>query len=37
MVKSIFNRKKTFFTMKLNLRKKLAMCYIWGIAFCSNQ
>jgi hypothetical protein len=26
-----------FFTMKLNLRKKLAKCCIWSIALYSNQ
>jgi hypothetical protein len=32
--KAAFNRKKTLFTSKLGLelRKKLATCYIWSIA-----
>ena len=35
MAKRELNRKKAFFTGKLdlNLRKKLAKCYIWRIAF----
>jgi hypothetical protein len=32
MAKAAFNRKKTFFTSKLLLRKKLVKCYIWSIA-----
>jgi hypothetical protein len=34
MTKLPFNKKKTFFTNKLNLnlRKKLVKCYIWRIA-----
>ena len=33
MAKAALNRKKAFFTSKLdlNLRKKLVKCYIWGI------
>ena len=33
MGKATFNKKKTFFTSKLdvNLRKKLVKCYIWSI------
>jgi hypothetical protein len=30
--KAAFNKKKTLFTSKLNLRKKLVKCYIWSIA-----
>jgi len=35
MVKAAFDKKKTLFTSKLelNLRKKLAKCYIWSMAF----
>jgi hypothetical protein len=35
MAKAAFNKKKTLFASKLdlNLRKKLAKCYIWSIAF----
>jgi hypothetical protein len=34
MAKAAFNKKKIFFTSKLdlNLRKKLVKCYIWSIA-----
>jgi hypothetical protein len=34
MAKRTFNKKKTFFTSKLDLelRKKLVKCYIWSIA-----
>jgi hypothetical protein len=34
MAKAAFNKQKTLFTSKsdLNLRKKLAKCYIWIIA-----
>jgi hypothetical protein len=34
MAKAAFNKKKNFFTSKLelNLRKKLVKCYIWNIA-----
>jgi hypothetical protein len=34
MAKSAFNKKKTFFTKKLdlNLRKKPVKCYIWSMA-----
>jgi hypothetical protein len=34
MEKAAFNRKKTFFTNKLdlNLRKKLVKCYVWSTA-----
>jgi hypothetical protein len=34
MAKAAFNRKKTLFPSKLDLelRKKLAKCYIWSIA-----
>jgi hypothetical protein len=34
MAKAAFNRKKTLFTSKLDLklRKKLVKCYIWSIA-----
>jgi hypothetical protein len=34
MAKTAFDKKKTFFTSKLdlNLRKKLVKCYIWSIA-----
>ena len=36
MAQAAFNRKKTFFTSKLDLslRKKLVKCYIWSIALC---
>ena len=32
--KTVLNKKKTLFTIKLdlNLRKKLVKCYIWGMA-----
>ena len=32
--KAVFNKKKTFFTTKLdlNLRKKLVKCYTWSMA-----
>jgi hypothetical protein len=32
MAKAAFNKKKTVFTSKLELRKKLVKCYIWSIA-----
>jgi hypothetical protein len=34
MAKAAFNKKKTFFTSKLdlNLRRKLVNCYIWSMA-----
>jgi len=34
MAKAAFNKKKNLFTSKLdlNLRKRLVMCYVWGIA-----
>jgi hypothetical protein len=34
-----FNTKNTIFTSKLdlNLRKKLAKCYIWSIALCGAE
>jgi hypothetical protein len=39
MTKAALNRKKTFFTSKLdlNLRTKLAKCYIWGIPMCGAE
>jgi hypothetical protein len=35
MAKAAFNKKKTLFTSKLDLklRKKLVKCYIWSMAF----
>jgi hypothetical protein len=34
--KAAFKKKKNLFTSKLDLtlKKKLAKCYIWSIAFC---
>jgi hypothetical protein len=34
MAKAAFNKKKHFFTSKLdlNLRKRLVRCYVWSIA-----
>jgi hypothetical protein len=34
MAKAVFNKKKNLFTSKLdlNLRKRLARCYVWTIA-----
>jgi hypothetical protein len=39
MAKAAFNKKKTFFTSKLdlNLRKKLVKSYIWSIALCGAE
>jgi hypothetical protein len=39
MAKVTLKRKKTIFTRKLNLnvRKKLAKFYIWGIALCGDE
>jgi hypothetical protein len=39
MAKAAFNKKKNFFTSKLelNLRKKLAKRYIWSIALCGAE
>ena len=39
MEKAAFNRKKTFFTNKLdlNLRKKQVKCYVWSIALCGAK
>jgi hypothetical protein len=37
--KAAFNKKKILFTRKfdLNLRKKLADCYVWGIVLCGAE
>jgi hypothetical protein len=32
IAKAAFNKKKTLFPSKLQLRKKLVKCYIWSIA-----
>jgi hypothetical protein len=39
MAKAAFNKKKTFFTSKLdlNLRKKLVKCYIWSMTLYSAE
>jgi hypothetical protein len=39
VAKASFNRKKHIFTSKLNLnlKKKLANCYIWSMAFCGAE
>jgi hypothetical protein len=39
MIKVDFNRKKTLFTLKLdlNLRNKLVTCYIWSTALCGAE
>jgi hypothetical protein len=39
MAKAAFNKKKNLFTSKLdlNLRKKLAKCYIWSITLCGAE
>jgi hypothetical protein len=39
MAKAAFNKKKNFFTSKLelNLRKKLVKCYIWSVALCGAE
>jgi hypothetical protein len=39
MAKAAFNRKKIFFTSKLdlNLRKKPVKCYIWSITLCGAE
>jgi hypothetical protein len=37
--KAAFNKKKTLFTSKLNLRlmKKLVNCYIWSMSLCGAE
>jgi hypothetical protein len=37
--KAAFNKKKTLFISKLdlNVRKKIAICYIWNIALYATQ
>ena len=39
MAKAAFNKKRTLFTstLDLELRKKLAKCYIWSIALCGAE
>jgi hypothetical protein len=39
MAKVAFNKKKTLFTSKLDLklRKKLIKCYIWSMALCGAE
>jgi hypothetical protein len=39
MAKAAFNKKKNFFTSKLDLhlRKKLVKCYVWSIALCGTE
>ena len=39
MEKAAFNKKKTLFTSKLDLklRKKLVKCYIWSMALCGAK
>jgi hypothetical protein len=39
MAKVAFSKKKNLFTYKLdlNLRKKIAHCYIWSVAFCGAE
>jgi hypothetical protein len=36
MAKTAFNN-VTLFTIKLDVRKKVEMCYIWSIALCSAE
>jgi len=39
MERAAFNKNKALFTSKLdlNLRKKLAKCYIWSTALCGDE
>jgi hypothetical protein len=39
IAKATFNKKRTLFTstLDLELRKKLVKCYIWSIAFYSDE
>jgi len=39
VAKEAFNKKKTLFTSKLDLRlrKKLVNCYIWSMALCAAE
>jgi len=39
MAKAAFNKKRALFTstLDLELRKKLAKCYIWSIALCGAE
>jgi predicted restriction endonuclease len=39
MAKAAFNKKRTLFTstLDLELRKKLAKCYVWSIALCGDE